>query len=365
MKKLLTILAFTGLLFTGVMAQQTAANFTYTAACFGEPTILNSTSSVHPLDSIVIYAWDLDGDLSFDDAVGKTITYTFPGPAYEHNVGLKITTKFNIIEAIYKQVEISDVEADFSWINTCLGEETEFTSHASATNDVIVDWTWDFGTGLASKDENPTYLFDDWTQYDVTLTVVTDNGCTADITQSVLINPVPGIVLTYNMEAVDPNAEIPEFSFFEGEMLEVTANILGAYDMVLWSDGQTGLNATFTVAGEYSVTVTDKNGCNSTEMFRIKTTLRNDLEPTTVITPNGDGYNDLWYIKPVILPGESYEVMIYNRWGDEVYSSSTYANDWDGTYEGEPLPQGAYYYVVKNNNVPDEVKKGAVNIVSE
>lgn len=363
MKRLLTILAFIGLFLTGAKAQQTAADFTFTPACIGEPTILTSTSTIHPLDSIVIYAWDLDGDLSFDDAVGASVTYTFAGPDYDHNVGLKITTKFNITEAIYRQVNISDVSADFTYMNTCFGDATQFTSLASSVNDVIVDWTWDFGV-LASKDENPVFTFDDYTQYDVTLTVVTSNGCIASVLHSVLINKVPEFFLTYNKEPEDLNAPVKLFRFYEGEVLVVTANGIDSDESAVWSDGQTGNVAMFYTAGDYSVTVTDKNGCSSTDFFSISTTLLNDLEPTTVITPNSDGYNDTWYIKPVILPGESFEVMVYNRWGDEVYSNSSYANDWDGTYEGNALPEGAYYYVVKNNNKPDEVKKGAINIVT-
>ncbi|HRY97716.1 MAG TPA: gliding motility-associated C-terminal domain-containing protein [Bacteroidales bacterium] len=363
MKKLLTTLALLGTMLTGAWAQNTEADFTYTPACLGEATVLTSTSTVHPLDSIVIFAWDLDGDLSFDDAIGEQITYTFPGPALDHNVGLKITTKFNITKSVYYQVQISDVITNFDWANTCFGDVTSFTSLAQVTNDIIVDWTWDFGDGLASKEENPDYTFKDWTLYMVSLTVVTQNGCSDNITLPVLVNPVPSVSLSFSFDPVDPGAAVPEFSFYEGEVLQVTANILGTYDNVVWSDGQTGLTANFTTAGNYSVTVTDKNGCLASAFFVIHTTLLNDLEPTTVITPNNDGQNDVWYIKPVILPGESYEVAIYNRWGDEVYSNASYANDWNGTYEGNALPEGAYYYVVKNNNRSEEVKKGAINIV--
>lgn len=363
MKRLLTTLALLGTMLTGALAQNTEADFTFTPACLGEPTVLTSTSTVHPLDSIVIFAWDLDGDLSFDDAVGESITYTFPGPALDHNVGLKITTKFNITKSVYYQVKVSDVSAGFSWANTCYGDITSFTSLAQAVNDIIVDWTWDFGDGLASKEENPEYTFKDWTMYMVSLTVVTQNGCTDNLTLPVLVNPVPAISLTYNFAPVDPNAAVPVFSFYEGEVLQVNANVLGAYDNIVWSDGQTGLTANFTQAGDYSVTVTDKNGCYAMAFFTVNTTLQNDLVPTTVITPNGDGNNDVWFIKPVILPGESYEVMVYNRWGDEVYSNSNYANDWGGTYDGNPLPEGAYYYIVKNNNQSTDVVKGAINII--
>jgi gliding motility-associated-like protein len=43
-------------------------------------------------------------------------------------------------------------------------------------------------------------------------------------------------------------------------------------------------------------------------------------------------------------------VSIYNQWGDEVYHASPYFNDWEGTYDGQELPVGTYFFVVKYNN---------------
>lgn len=69
----------------------------------------------------------------------------------------------------------------------------------------------------------------------------------------------------------------------------------------------------------------------------------------SIITPNGDGINDFFVI-PCFLDGRNYprnQVSIYNRWGDEVYHSPTpYANNWDGTFDGEDLPPGTYFYVI-------------------
>ncbi|MDA9555721.1 gliding motility-associated C-terminal domain-containing protein, partial [Pelobium sp.] len=69
-------------------------------------------------------------------------------------------------------------------------------------------------------------------------------------------------------------------------------------------------------------------------------------------SPNGDGVNDVFVIKntsglPLILE-------VYNRWGNIVYKSSNYANDWDGkctegVYLGQDLPPSTYYYVVTYN----------------
>ncbi|MCS7035757.1 MAG: gliding motility-associated C-terminal domain-containing protein [Saprospiraceae bacterium] len=71
----------------------------------------------------------------------------------------------------------------------------------------------------------------------------------------------------------------------------------------------------------------------------------------TVITPNGDGVNDAFVIPFYCLAGgeggSQNEVSIFNQWGDRVFYASPYNNDWEGTYNGQPLPAGTYFFVVK------------------
>ena len=66
-----------------------------------------------------------------------------------------------------------------------------------------------------------------------------------------------------------------------------------------------------------------------------------------VITPNNDGYNDAFII-PCLNSGSynSNQVTIYNQWGDEIFSAAPYENDWDGTYNGQTVPVGTYYYIL-------------------
>ena len=67
----------------------------------------------------------------------------------------------------------------------------------------------------------------------------------------------------------------------------------------------------------------------------------------TIITPNDDGINDAFVIP--CLASSTYpdnRVSIFNQWGDEVYQSAPYANDWKGTYDGEDLPTGTYFFIV-------------------
>lgn len=80
-----------------------------------------------------------------------------------------------------------------------------------------------------------------------------------------------------------------------------------------------------------------------------------------VITPNGDDLNDVFIIPETCITGAGgveVEVTIFNQWGDQVFHAVPYLNDWEGTYNGNPLPVGTYFYVVQFNNALYEPKKG-------
>lgn len=63
----------------------------------------------------------------------------------------------------------------------------------------------------------------------------------------------------------------------------------------------------------------------------------------TGFSPNGDSINDTFTIQNVdAFPNN--ELHIYNRWGTEVFSMSGYDNGWDGTFNGQQLPDGTYFY---------------------
>ena len=69
-------------------------------------------------------------------------------------------------------------------------------------------------------------------------------------------------------------------------------------------------------------------------------------------SPNNDGINDYWNIDALVTyPGSS--ILVFNRYGQQVYQSTGYAEPWDGNYNGSPLPQGTYYYIIDlKNNTP-------------
>lgn len=107
----------------------------------------------------------------------------------------------------------------------------------------------------------------------------------------------------------------------------------------------------------YYLTITDTIGCltyDSVRIFVRDKPLLLFFIPN-VITPNGDGFNDVWYIKDL----EDYpdnSVRIVNRWGDEVFEQAPYQNKWGGTWRGQNLPGGTYYYILLVNNNGQQTK---------
>jgi gliding motility-associated-like protein len=88
----------------------------------------------------------------------------------------------------------------------------------------------------------------------------------------------------------------------------------------------------------------------------------NEIKIPNIITPNGDGINDVFELTPYLPPGTG--VTVYNRWGNEVFQSDNYQNNWAGiTTFGAKANPGVYFYIIK---FPQGlVKKGTLTIVYE
>ncbi len=79
------------------------------------------------------------------------------------------------------------------------------------------------------------------------------------------------------------------------------------------------------------------------------------------ITPNGDGLND----NLVMLGLEQYpdnELLIFDRWGNQVFQAQPYLHNWDGTWRNKALPEGAYYFVLRTEIGRKRTLKGSVYI---
>ncbi len=153
--------------------------------------------------------------------------------------------------------------------------------------------------------------------------------------------------------------------------LNVTANdIIATY---LWTP-TTGLNNAFIqnpiaspiTSTDYIVNVIATSGCTGSDTVSVK--VSEFLTIPTAFTPNNDGFNDTWKFEN-LFNIDKVEVVVYNNFGNKVYQSKDYLNDnkgfWDGTYNGELLAVGSYYWIINlyKSDGEKEMINGIVSIL--
>jgi gliding motility-associated-like protein len=132
--------------------------------------------------------------------------------------------------------------------------------------------------------------------------------------------------------------------------LNVTGGVTTTDYSYLWSDGSNGRSLSGILPGEYTVTVTDINGCVAEESVVVEPENQSCLIIPNIISPNADGRNDEWNIGMKELYPEL-EVKIFNRWGRIIWvSEKGYPRPWDGRSNGRELPMDSYHYSIDLHN---------------
>ena len=167
----------------------------------------------------------------------------------------------------------------------------------------------------------------------------------------------PGLVIG-TLTVVDKDSDSNyTYSFAQGNSGDADAFVIEGDKL------KTGAMLDYEVQNQYTILITASDGQsgNITREFIINVLESEDAFFQTGITPNGDGINDTWKIRGMDNCSECI-VEVYNGWGQKIFSSIGYEQEWDGTYNNEILPTGAYYYVIdyKNGRQP---KKGAITIL--
>lgn len=117
----------------------------------------------------------------------------------------------------------------------------------------------------------------------------------------------------------------------------------------------------------YTVVVTDTFGCVMSDTVTIKVDELTCDDPfifiPNVFSPNGDGKNDVLYVRSQIL--EDFYFAVYSRWGQKVYETRSLTEGWDGTFQGKPCQNGVYDYYFKGTCIGGQTSelKGNVTLV--
>ncbi len=122
----------------------------------------------------------------------------------------------------------------------------------------------------------------------------------------------------------------------------------------------------YSLPGEYTVTLYLENegNCTAVKSQNICIELGNDFVIPNAFSPNADGRNDVF--RPVSLSLETFEMQIFNRWGQQVFSTNNLLEGWNGTQNNKPCEIGVYVWHLNYkmlNETKEHYLKGNVTLI--
>ncbi|NCC87755.1 MAG: PKD domain-containing protein [Clostridia bacterium] len=238
----------------------------------------------------------------------------------------------------------------------CPGHRINFRSLDTAEN---YEYVWDFGDDIFAFIKNPTHAYSQSGYYQVGLTVQDEFGCTNNITKdsAIFIYPQPYANFSADPQIASILNPHVKFNNYSEDAL---------FYFWYYGDGDSTINFRnpmhyFNDIGEYEVMLVSENeyGCSDTITRTVLVKSEYTIWEPNAFTPNGDGTNDCFKICGVGIDHHTFNLIIYNRWGELVFSTDEYAPDddctdcgkgsWDGTRGSHQagdryLPNGIYYW---------------------
>ncbi|WNJ21326.1 PKD domain-containing protein [Pontibacter sp. G13] len=204
-----------------------------------------------------------------------------------------------------------------------------------------ISYIWEFGNGdPISNESDPFAIYDLPGTYPISLTVIGAGGCADSVVdQEVFVEepPIAGFDLTPD------GSEILYLPYAEISIMDQSTGATSWY--YAFGDGAASQNAhptyQYQTAGTYEIVqiAMSSLGCRDTAS-QFLTVEMPDLQIANVLTPNGDGVNDALDIR--YRGADSFQLIIYDRWGKKVFESQSPDDRWTG--EGDR--EGVYFYAL-------------------
>jgi len=259
--------------------------------------------------------------------------------------------------------------------DTCLQNSISFLLSTGASVNAI-DWNFgDIASGANnfSNAINPSHTFSSVGTYVVTATVTASCGIFTDTATISVVNcsaePCTGVIV-YSDTCLDgPTALQINASY---PLLSVNWNFDDPASGVFNTATVSNPSHQFTNSGIYHLTAYVTFNCGVDTLGKNVEIIRCDtinntackLSIPNAFSPNQDNVND-YFLPLSACPFEKYELLIYNRWGEQIFKSTNPTFRWNGDYKGLACPVGVYGYLLnyKFPNYPSGVRKGDLTII--
>lgn len=222
---------------------------------------------------------------------------------------------------------------------------------ATHSKGIHQSYFWDFDGAGTSTQAVDSIAFGYEDNYLVTLTI-SDTLCgEKSISKEIAIIESPTLslgddfALCPNLTAelnLESNQELGTIKWSTGDSNTYTISVLGNVGLV----SAIGYN---------------EEGCHSEASIIITPSCA--VNVPQAFSPNGDGTNDFFNALPANI--EFYELVVYNRWGHEIFRTNDFAHSWDGTYQGIDQPMDNYIYYLSGKKIDgtDFTLKGHVLLI--
>lgn len=318
------------------------ADYSFVAGCSGTPVEFTDLSNSTEAGDIINWDWNF----------GDGSTSTESDPAYEYGDGgtysvvLTVETDKGCQSTVTYDVMVESGPAvDFVVDDVCQNEFAVFNNLSTIATGTITEYAWDFGDGNTSSEEEPSYQYAAPGDYTVTLIVFSANGCSDTMTHDIHIGELPfadagpdgsvGYLDTYTLNG----SGVGTFTW------EAVPPLNGIYDTI---NNIFIANPTIELeqTTQFIVTVVSPDGCSETDTVVISVIPETIVDVPNAFSPNGDGINDEIFVITHDV-SQLLEYSIYNRWGQQIFTTTDLGKGWNGKIEEEDAEMGTYVYVVR------------------
>jgi gliding motility-associated-like protein len=214
----------------------------------------------------------------------------------------------------------------------------------------ISQWVWSLGNGDTLQSQSPIYCYKKSGSYDVSLTTVSDSGCSSTLGVINYITVYTGPLAKFGLSPQPTSILAPTIQF--------TDSSTDSYGISEWSwnFGETGDTISnlqnprhvYRDTGTYCPTliVTNGHGCADTVTNCLVIDPLYELYIPSAFTPNSDGKNEVFIPKGNDVT--SFEMYIFDRWGMQLFHSTDMKNGWNGTVKGGSTisAEDTYVYLI-------------------
>ncbi len=303
--------------------------------------------------------WYADTTQTLPIALGNTFLPDAAGTYYLHQTdpATGCTSGWAAVEVVV----IPYTEAPFSYPQTVYCLQNIYSQAPTFTNPPILGGIFSIsGNAVIDPVSGIINLQSTPLQQPYTITYLPNAQC-----------PLPTQFVLETADIVLPT--LPELLVEEGRPITINATALLGQEPIIYAwQPVNGLSCTTcpvtSIApwqNQYlTLTATDANGCTATAAAAISVYPRPNLTVLpNAFSPNGDGINDVF--RPVAYHIERFEISLYNRWGELVFTTTNPDVGWNGEHRNQPAPMGVYVYyaTITYQNGQTEQLKGNVTLI--